>query len=154
MGHDLQHRLNAFVNGEYSLNDFVEELFVLCDASPESAWEILALIDQYYRRGKLSADLFRTIKNRIEQHVLGVPDSDSARAVTDGPSATESLVGAVRSGTVTMVATHEQTAGPKEPASEFRAPRIEPPMRVDRCLESETGPPSLPTRLTALAPRL
>ncbi len=39
---------------------FYKELFVLCDATPDSAWDVLSLIDQYYRRGQLSADLFQT----------------------------------------------------------------------------------------------
>jgi len=127
MGYNLQQRLDAFVSGECSLGDFVQELFVLCDASPDSAWDVLSLIDQYYRRGKMSADLFRTVTYRIQRHVLAVPDSDTVRALPDGPTATEALVGTARGGAVAMVATHERAASPKELASEVRALRIELP---------------------------
>jgi hypothetical protein len=127
MDYNLQQRLDAFVSGECSRGVFVQELFVLCEATPESAWDVLSLIDQYYRRGKLSADLFRTIKCRIEQHALGVPDSDTVRELPDGPTAPEALVGAAACGAVAMVATHERAASPKELASEVRALRIEPP---------------------------
>jgi hypothetical protein len=56
---------------------------VLCEAQPDSAWDALALIDQYYRRGKLSAELFRTVRHRIERRVFDVPDSDTARERPD-----------------------------------------------------------------------
>jgi hypothetical protein len=127
MAYNLQQRLDAFARGECSVAVFVQELFVLCDARPESAWDVLSLIDQYYRRGKLSADLFRTIKYRIEQHVLGVPDSDTVRELPDGATATEALVGVARGGAVAMVATHGRAASSKELPSEIRTLRIELP---------------------------
>jgi hypothetical protein len=121
MSYDLQQRLDAFVSGECSPDVFLQELFVLCDALPESAWDVLSLVDQYYRRGKLSADLFRTIKSRIEQHVLGVPDSGTVRELPDGPMGTEPPVGPARGGTVAMVAAPERTASPKELLREIQA---------------------------------
>jgi hypothetical protein len=122
MGYNLQQRLDAFVSGECSPSAFVQELFVLCDATPDSAWDALALIDQYYRRGKLSADLFRTVRYRIERHVLGVRDSDTIRDVSNAPMATEAAIGAVRSVAVAMP---ERAAPARELASDVRALRIE-----------------------------
>ena len=81
--YNLQQRLDAFVSGECSADAFVQELYVLCDATPDSAWDVLSLIDQYYRRGKLSADLFRTVKYRIERHVFGVRDSATIRELSE-----------------------------------------------------------------------
>lgn len=127
MGYNLQRRLDAFVSGECSLGVFLQELFVLCDAKPDCAWEVLSLIDQYYRRGKLSADRFRTVKYRIEQHVLGLPDSDTVRELPDGHVAAEVSVCAARGGAVAMAARHERAARPEEPASEVQALRNEPP---------------------------
>jgi hypothetical protein len=122
MSYNLQQRLDAFVSGEFSPDAFVQELSALCDATPDSAWDVLSLIDQYYRRGKLSADLFRTIRYRIERHVLGVRDSDTIRELSDAPKATEAAVGAVRGVAVAM---QEPTATPTELASDVRALRIE-----------------------------
>jgi hypothetical protein len=127
MSYDLQQRLEAFVSGECSLDVFLQELFVLCDALPESAWDVLSLVDQYYRRGKLSAELFLTVKNRIEQHVLGVPHSDNARELPDGPAGTESAVGATRGGTLTMEAAPERLASPQELVREIQALPIKLP---------------------------
>jgi hypothetical protein len=125
MNYSLQQRLDAFVSGECNPNAFVEELFVLCDTTPDSAWDALALIDQYYRRGNLSADLFRTLKYKIERHVLGVPELSTFRELPNGPTAAEALDSAAPGGAIAMVAAHEPTASPNEAASEVRALRIE-----------------------------
>jgi hypothetical protein len=122
MSYNLQQRLDAFVTGECSPDAFVHELFALCDATPDSAWDVLSLIDQYYRRGKLSADLFRTVRYRIERHVLRVRDSDTNREHSDAPMATETAVGAVRGVAVAMP---KRAATPKKLASDVRALRIE-----------------------------
>jgi hypothetical protein len=127
MGYDLQQRLDAFVGGECHLDVFVLELSVLCDAKPDSAWEVLSLIDQYYRRGKLSADVFRTIKSRIERHVLGVPEPERIPEPPDGHVATESRLDAAGNAAAAVDATPERIASPAEPPSAVRAPRIEPP---------------------------
>jgi hypothetical protein len=113
MNYNLQQRLDAFVSGECSPDAFVQELSALCDAAPDSAWDVLSLIDQYYRRGKLSAELFQTVRYRIERHVLGVRDA---------PMASEAAVGAVRG---VGLAKQERAATPREPASDVRALRIE-----------------------------
>jgi hypothetical protein len=127
MGYDLQQRLDAFVGGESNLDAFVLELSVLCDAKPDSAWEVLSLIDQYYRRGKLSPEVFRTIKSRVERHVLGVPEPESVREPPDAHVATGSRLDAAGNAAVAVDATPERIASPAEPPSAVRAPRIEPP---------------------------
>jgi len=118
MGYNVQQRLDAFVGGESSLGTFLQEVFGLCDTTPDLAWDVLSLADQYYRRGRLSAELFRTVRYRIERHVLGVPESD---AIREPPAAS---VGVVRGGAVAM---QEQAASRKEPVREISAPRIELP---------------------------
>jgi tRNA A-37 threonylcarbamoyl transferase component Bud32 len=49
-------------------------------------WEILALLDQYFRLGKISAEVFRTVKVGIEDSAFGAHES-STRAPT--PTATD-----------------------------------------------------------------
>lgn len=124
---NLRQRLDGLVSGECSLEVFVQELFVLCDATPDSAWEALALVDQYYRRGILPADSFRTVKYRIERHVLGLPDLDAVRELSDGHPATEAQINAARGGAFSTVATPEHPASPEELAGEERARRIKLP---------------------------
>jgi hypothetical protein len=119
MGYDLQQRLDAFVSGECSLGAFMQELCDLCDATPDSAWDALSLIDQYYRRGKLSADLFRAIRYRIEQHVLGVREPEPSHKLPDAPVAAEAAVGAERA------AMQERAATRQELTSDAQALKIE-----------------------------
>jgi len=122
MSYNLQQRLDAFVSGECSPDAFVQELSALCDAAPDTAWEVLSLVDQYYRRGKLSAELFQTVRYRIERHVLGVRDSDTVRELSDARMATEAAVGAVRDAAVAM---RKRAATSRERPSDVRALRIE-----------------------------
>jgi len=122
MSYNLQQRLDAFVSGECSPDAFVQELSALCEATPDSAWDVLSLVDQYYRRGKLSSDLFRTVRYRIERHVLGVRDSDTIGELSAAPVGTETAVRAVRGVAVAM---QGPGAPPKELASDIRALRIE-----------------------------
>jgi hypothetical protein len=117
MGYSLQQRVDAFVSGECRLDTFVHELFELFDAQPDSAWDALSLIDQYYRRGKLSAELFRTVRHRIERRALDVPDSDLARGRPDARAGGGASVGAMRAN-----ATERQ----ERSASETRTPPIQP----------------------------
>src|SRR5271156_4448338 len=37
----------------------------------DANWEILSLLDQYYRRGKIKPELFRTLKSPLEDSALG-----------------------------------------------------------------------------------
>ena len=122
MSSNLQQRLDALVSGECTSDAFVQELSALCDATPDAAWEVLSLIDQYYRRGKLPADVFRTITYGIERHVLGVRDSDVIRERSDAAIATAPAAGVVRHLATTV---KQRTPAANEPASEVRALRSE-----------------------------
>jgi hypothetical protein len=80
----LQQRLNAFVGGERSESQLLQDLTGLC-VTPDAAWEALAQIDQYHRRGKLSAEVARAARQKIERKLFGVQeaydDHENARPV-------------------------------------------------------------------------
>ena len=65
-----QKRLDAVICGECSEDDFIEEISSLSEAAPDSAWNVVAFIDQRYRRGQIPADLFRSIESKIAQREL------------------------------------------------------------------------------------
>ena len=69
---NLQQRLDAYVAGNCSPSALSEELTALCTAAPRATWEILALLDQYHRRGKLPQALHRSISQNLERRALGV----------------------------------------------------------------------------------
>jgi hypothetical protein len=119
MAYNLQQRLNAFVTGECTPEAFMRELVAFCDTTPDSAWDVLSLIDQYHRRGKLSVSLYRTITHRIERHALFTQGSESIRA----SSATQMVVAdATVANDPAIVADLPQPAPPpQDQASEVRA---------------------------------
>jgi len=80
MDYELEQRVDAFVRGESDVPAFIEELCAVCAATPDFAWDVLAITDQYHRRGKISADLNRTIRHAIERPALArqAPEFDDA----------------------------------------------------------------------------
>jgi len=129
MTYNLQQRLDAFVSGECSPDALVQELSALCETTPDSAWDVLSLIDQYHRRGKLPVTLFRTVKHKIERHVLGVQGRNTIREISDTANASaQAAITAVTavtavpddSGTI-----QEQTASTKELRMQVSALRSE-----------------------------
>ena len=70
MDYTLEQRLNAFVGGQSGERAFIAELCAVCDATPDLAWDVLALTDQYHRRGKISADVNRAIRYAIVRPAL------------------------------------------------------------------------------------
>jgi hypothetical protein len=73
--------LDAFVSGEISVEELGPALSALCESSPDDAWEVLALLDQYHRRRLLTADHFRAIKARINRIALMQPPGDIAQEI-------------------------------------------------------------------------
>jgi hypothetical protein len=135
MNYNLQQRLDAFVSGESGTGSFLQELVVLCDETPDAAWDILSLVDQYYRRGRLPVDLFRTLKGRIERHALGIDASDITVEFSAARTIVEVPAGAVRG---EALAVPDPAAAAKEPAAEVRASSADPrPARrtARRCRE-------------------
>jgi serine/threonine protein kinase len=65
-----QRRLDALVSGECTEDEFLDELTELRDADPDAAWNVVALLDQRYRRGQMPAELFRSIEMKIAQRDL------------------------------------------------------------------------------------
>ena len=69
-----QQRVDALACGECSEEDFLAELSSLRQMGADSAWNVIALLDQRYRRGQLPAALFRSIEAKIARRELGAHD--------------------------------------------------------------------------------
>ena len=69
-----QRRIDALISGECSEDDFLRELSRFRQAGGDSAWSVVALLDQRFRRGQIPVDLFRSIESKIAQRELGAPD--------------------------------------------------------------------------------
>ncbi|HXA37259.1 MAG TPA: serine/threonine-protein kinase, partial [Steroidobacteraceae bacterium] len=69
-----QRRLDELIRGECSEEDFMDELSNCRLLSADSAWSVVALLDQRYRRGQMPVELFRSIESKIAQRELGALD--------------------------------------------------------------------------------
>ena len=52
----------------------------------DEGWEVLSLLDQYYRRGKIKAELFHTLKSRLEGAALGGDKHAAAKVRPHAPT--------------------------------------------------------------------
>jgi serine/threonine protein kinase len=66
-----QQWLDALSSGGCNEATFLRAVQDLIRKAPDTGWELLSLLDQYYRRGKLSLELFRTLKSQLESQLLG-----------------------------------------------------------------------------------
>ncbi len=69
-----QQRLDALICGECSEDEFLHELSRCRLLGADSAWSVVALLDQRYRRGQMPVELFRSIESKIARRELGVVD--------------------------------------------------------------------------------
>src|ERR1700728_3135293 len=87
MSHDLPQRFEEFIRGAIPPDAFTHDLLTLCKTQPERAWEALALLDQYFRRGKISADTVQSLRHRIGRQALGIEPYRPAKAPAPPPAA-------------------------------------------------------------------
>jgi serine/threonine protein kinase len=62
--------LDALVSGACDAPSFLRGVDTLVQSSGDEAWEVLSLLDQYYRRGKLPLDQFRSLKAHVDRIAL------------------------------------------------------------------------------------
>jgi predicted Ser/Thr protein kinase len=63
--------LDALSRGACDEGAFLKAIQKLTERSPEAGWESLSLLDQYYRRGKITDDAFRSLKTQLGTQLLG-----------------------------------------------------------------------------------
>src|ERR1700761_5835304 len=63
--------LDALSRGTCDEDAFLRAVQMLTRRFPEAAWDSLALLDQYFRRGKIKPDVFKRVKARLGSQVLG-----------------------------------------------------------------------------------
>jgi serine/threonine protein kinase len=67
-GPSPQSAVEAFVQGRIDLVTLEDELDECCAKDEGAAWDALALLDQFYRRGRIAEADFRTLKKRVNRH--------------------------------------------------------------------------------------
>ncbi|HUX72452.1 MAG TPA: protein kinase [Steroidobacteraceae bacterium] len=78
-------RLAALAAGGYDQDAFLREVDVLVQAAPDEACEILSVIDQYYRRGKIRQDVYQRAKSYLGGLLVGKGHGASALVALPPP---------------------------------------------------------------------
>jgi hypothetical protein len=77
--------LDALSSGACTPEAFLSAMRDQFQGDSDEGWEVLSLLDQYYRRGKIKAELFQTLKTRLESSALMVDEDMAARQRTSAP---------------------------------------------------------------------
>ena len=109
-----QEWLDGLSSGLCSADEFLGAMREKFQGDREGNWEVLSLLDQYYRRGKIKSELFHVLKSRLEDSALG-RESDPAPLLP--PHA---------SNTVTAPATVSPQAAPVRPQAAPARPQAAP----------------------------
>ena len=75
-------QLDALSRGEIDPETLLNNVKARARLEPDYDWEVLSLLDQYYRRGKIDVEVFRTLKNGFAEYILGPKNSAPAHAVS------------------------------------------------------------------------
>jgi eukaryotic-like serine/threonine-protein kinase len=70
--------LDALASGTCDQATFLRSMQELLENDLEGNWEVLSLLDQYYRRGKIRAEVFLAIKNKLAGSALGASEAMSS----------------------------------------------------------------------------
>jgi serine/threonine protein kinase len=67
--------LDALVSGVCTPETFLGAMHDQFQGDRDEDWEIVSLVDQYYRRGKISAEIFNTLQSRLQNSALNGGDA-------------------------------------------------------------------------------
>jgi eukaryotic-like serine/threonine-protein kinase len=63
--------LDALSTGASDQQTFLRGVGEILERAPDTGWELLALVDQYYRRGKISSATFNHVKTQLQTTLMG-----------------------------------------------------------------------------------
>ncbi len=63
--------LDSLSAGSCDQATFLHGVGAILERAPETGWELLALVDQYYRRGKISSSIFGNVKTHLQTALMG-----------------------------------------------------------------------------------
>jgi serine/threonine protein kinase len=73
--------LDALASGACDQAAFLLYMQERFESDPDGNWEVLSQLDQYYRRGRLKAEVFHTVKKALAESALGGRKSPAAREI-------------------------------------------------------------------------
>ena len=138
--------LDALVSGNCTAEEFLAAVRNQFQEDTDEHWELLSLLDQYYRRGKIKADLFQTLKSRLEGPALD-DDEDVTASLA---AAVAARLAATPRPRPSSVVTAPVTATQRKPAPEARsAARDSRPAAPDPRSAARDSRPAMPDSRSA-----
>ncbi len=133
--------LDALASGACDEDAFLAGVNGLVQKAPDSGWELLALLDQYFRRGKISAASFGYVKTHLQNVLMRGGQSGGAALRVTPPTSTPAPAAAI-------------SRPPAPPISVPPVPAIslppEPAPSADAYVPAAGGPPAAPERVLAV----
>src|SRR5690606_6871745 len=71
---ELDTLIDELANGQCSKDEFVDRVLRCESTDPDAVWEVLALLDQNFRRKRIDRETFASLKSRLQRHSLGVQE--------------------------------------------------------------------------------
>jgi serine/threonine protein kinase len=113
--------LDALVSGACDPPAFLRGVDTLVQGSGDEAWEVLSLLDQYYRRGKLPLEQFRSLKAHVDRIALAAPPSaEPAASQPPAIAPLPAVVAAKNDAVIPEVTPVEATDAAAEPPADAR----------------------------------
>jgi Protein kinase domain len=81
----LRKQLDALATGKIDNATFLRTTLQRFRINSDESWEVLSLLDQYHRLGKIKADTFREIKTKIAEYAMGSMDVAATSDVAVAP---------------------------------------------------------------------
>lgn len=117
--------LDALASGDCTPEAFMGAMRAQFQKNPDEGWEVLSLLDQYYRRGRIKAEVFQAVKHRLEGSALKGEKEAAVSAAT------------LR---VRAAAASAATAPPAPPAPSSPSAASAPPVPVAAVPQKKTAP--------------
>jgi serine/threonine protein kinase len=78
--------LDALASGSCNESAFLQAMHERFSTNPEANWEVLSQLDQHYRRGRIPAETFRTVKTALAESALGLATPVPAAPRSSAPA--------------------------------------------------------------------
>jgi serine/threonine protein kinase len=140
--------LDALAGGICTPEAFLNAVHEQAQGDSDESWEILSLLDQYYRRGKIKAELFHMLKSRLEGSALG-DEEISAGVPAHTPTAPPS---AARPTAASPTAASPTVASPTVASPTAARPTAARPSAAQPSSVTQTIVPTLVTSTSVTAP--
>jgi serine/threonine protein kinase len=77
--------LDALADGECNREELINGVHGEIDSDPDAGWELLALVDQYYRRHRIDAEDFHSVKLQVQTFLIGGVQTAEVTPPTSSP---------------------------------------------------------------------